>query len=110
MPSAVVLGGGGGIGAAVCGALAHTHAVVVGYHRNHERARSVVDKITAGGGTAAPCGADATTATGIDAAVTAADGLGPLRTAWAPGITPGSAISTRTPLIAITASIYGRRY
>jgi 3-oxoacyl-[acyl-carrier protein] reductase len=80
MPSAVVLGGGGGIGAAVCEALAHTHAVVVGYHRNHERARSVVDQITAGGGTAAPCGADATTATGVDAAVTAAEGLGPLRT------------------------------
>jgi NAD(P)-dependent dehydrogenase (short-subunit alcohol dehydrogenase family) len=80
MPSAVVLGGGGGIGASVCAALAHTHAVVVGYHRNHERAQSVVDKITTDGGTATAWGADATVAAGIDAAVTAAEGLGPLRT------------------------------
>ena len=80
LPSAVVLGGGGGIGAAVCEALAHSHAVVVGYHRDHGRAQSVVDKITADGGTATACGADATVAAGVDSALTAAEGVGPLRT------------------------------
>ena len=78
--SAVVFGGGGGIGAAVSEQLATSHAVVVGYHQNHERARSVVDKIKAAGGSAATCGSDATTAAGVDAAITAADELGRLRT------------------------------
>ncbi|WP_433755703.1 SDR family NAD(P)-dependent oxidoreductase [Nocardia sp. CA-135398] len=79
-PSAVVLGGGGGIGAAVASSLAESHAVLVGYHRNAERAGAVVDKIIGSGGTAVACGTDATTGAGIDAALTAAEELGPLRT------------------------------
>lgn len=79
-PSAVVLGGGGGIGGAVSEELARTHAVAVGYHRNEGYAKSVADKIIADGGHATTCGVDATTAAGIDAALIAAEGLGPLRT------------------------------
>ncbi|HJT94191.1 MAG TPA: SDR family oxidoreductase [Mycobacterium sp.] len=80
LPSAVVFGGGGGIGAAVAQELAGTHAVVVGYHQNEARARAVADEIIARAGTAVTCGVDATTADGVDSAITAAEALGPLRT------------------------------
>jgi 3-oxoacyl-[acyl-carrier protein] reductase len=80
LPSALVLGGAGGIGSAVAQHLASTHAVVVGYHRNHERARRVVDAISADGGLAASCAADVRTADGVQASVQAAQELGALRT------------------------------
>lgn len=80
MPSAVIFGGAGGIGAAVSQQLAHSHSVVVGFHQNEVRARSIADKIRATGGTVVTCGVDATTAEGIDTALTAAESLGPLRT------------------------------
>ncbi|WP_040699006.1 SDR family oxidoreductase [Nocardia vinacea] len=79
-PAAVVLGGGGGIGAAISTELAHTHAVLVGYHRNRGRAEAVVDEITATGATAACAEADATTRSGVESALTAARRLGRLRT------------------------------
>lgn len=78
--AALVLGGGGGIGAAISAELARTHAVLVGYHRNHERAKTVVDEITATGATAVCAAADATTRAGVESALTAARELGRLRT------------------------------
>jgi 3-oxoacyl-[acyl-carrier protein] reductase len=79
-PSAVIFGGGGGIGAAISQELAGSHALVVGYHQNEARARSVADTIDANGGKAVTCGTDATTAEGVDTALRAAEALGPLRT------------------------------
>ena len=79
MPSALVIGGGGGIGSAVSRRLATTHAVAVGYRRNAERAASVVDAIAAEGGTAVAVGADVATDEGAAHAVAAAAELGELR-------------------------------
>jgi 3-oxoacyl-[acyl-carrier protein] reductase len=78
--SAVVFGGGGGIGAAVCEALALTHRVVVGYGQNRQRAETVVDRIKSIGGEAISCGADATTAVGVNTAIAAGEQLAPLQT------------------------------
>jgi 3-oxoacyl-[acyl-carrier protein] reductase len=56
---AVVTGGSGGIGRAVAGRLgANGLSVVVNYAGNAERAKEVVEEITAAGGTAAAIGAD----------------------------------------------------
>ena len=79
MPSALVIGGGGGIGSAVCRRLATTHAVAVGYRRNAGRAASVVDAIAAEGGAAVAVGADVATDEGAAHAVAAAAELGELR-------------------------------
>ncbi|MEU1548332.1 SDR family oxidoreductase [Nocardia sp. NPDC005745] len=78
--AALVLGGGGGIGAAICAELARTHAVLVGYHRNRGRAEAVVGDITATGGTAACAATDATTRIGVESALAAAEQLGRLHT------------------------------
>lgn len=79
-PSALILGGGGGIGAAISAELARTHAVLIGYHRNKERADAVVEGISATGATATCAAVEATTRAGIESAVAAAQRLGPLRT------------------------------
>jgi 3-oxoacyl-[acyl-carrier protein] reductase len=78
--SAVVFAGSGGIGAAISEELAVTHEVVVGYHHNHRRAETQVDRISAKSGTAIACGADATTADAVNESLSAAEGLGPLPT------------------------------
>lgn len=79
-PSALVIGGGGGIGAAVTRRLAADHAVVVGYRDRADRAERVVSEVTDAGGTAKTVGADVRTATGVEEALAAAEGLGTLRT------------------------------
>ena len=80
MSSALVIGGGGGIGAAISRKLASSHAVAVGYRERRDRARSVVEEIQDGGGSALAVGSDVRTATGVDLAFLAAEELGPLRT------------------------------
>jgi 3-oxoacyl-[acyl-carrier protein] reductase len=77
---AVVFGGGGGIGAAVAAELSANHAVIVGCHRNHQRAQAVADKISQQGRVAQVCVSDAATAEGAAAAIAAAASLGTLRT------------------------------
>jgi 3-oxoacyl-[acyl-carrier protein] reductase len=78
--SAAVFGGSGGIGAAISEELAVTHEAVLGYHHNHRRADTLLDRISANGGTAIGCGADVTTADAVNESLRAAEGLGPLRT------------------------------
>lgn len=80
LPSALVIGGGGGIGAAVSRRLAASHAVAVGYRDRRERAQEVVEQIQAAGGSALAVGADVRTAAGVDLAFHAGEELGPLRT------------------------------
>lgn len=79
-PSALVVGGGGGIGGAIARGLAADHAVAVGYRERGERAAAVADAITQDGGTARTVGADVRTESGVAAAFDAAQDLGPLRT------------------------------
>jgi 3-oxoacyl-[acyl-carrier protein] reductase len=79
-PSAVVVGGGGGIGAAVAERIAATHAVVVGYVTDRARADNVVARISGAGGTAVAVGSDVSTDDGVDTTFAAAEDLGPLRT------------------------------
>ncbi len=79
MTSALVLGGSGGIGAAVCRRLAAEHAVAVGFHHDAVRADAVVGAIRAAGGRADAAAGNATTAGGIDAAFAVAEALGELR-------------------------------
>lgn len=76
----MVFGGGGGIGAAVAAELAGSHAVIVGCHRNHQRAQAVADKISHQGRVAQVCASDAATAEGVAATIAAARRLGTLRT------------------------------
>ncbi|WP_024792974.1 SDR family NAD(P)-dependent oxidoreductase [Tomitella biformata] len=78
--SALVIGGGGGIGAAVSRKLAASHAVAVGYRDRQDRARAVVQEIQDAGGSALAVGSDVRTAAGVDQAFHAAEELGPLRT------------------------------
>ncbi|MDN5757195.1 MAG: SDR family oxidoreductase [Tomitella sp.] len=79
-PSALVIGGGGGIGGAVSRRLAADHAVVVGYRDRAERAEEVAAAIAADDGVAETVGADVRTSEGVSAALDAAEALGPLRT------------------------------
>jgi 3-oxoacyl-[acyl-carrier protein] reductase len=79
VPSALVLGGGGGIGAAVSRRLAADHAVTVGFHDKADRAKTLVVELTAAGGTAQLVQSDATTEAGVVAAFDAAEELGELR-------------------------------
>lgn len=79
MTSALVLGGSGGIGAAVCRRLAAEHAVAVGFHHDAARADAVVGAIRAAGGRAEAAAGNASTAGGIDAAFVVAEDLGEVR-------------------------------
>jgi 3-oxoacyl-[acyl-carrier protein] reductase len=76
--SALVLGGAGGIGAAVTRRLAHDHAVAVVYRSHGERASALVEELESAGRTVRQVEADATTEAGIAAAFDAAEALGPL--------------------------------
>lgn len=78
VPSALVLGGGGGIGAAVSRRLAADHAVTVGFKDRAGRAKELVDELTRAGATAQLVQSDATTEAGVVAAFDAAEELGPL--------------------------------
>jgi 3-oxoacyl-[acyl-carrier protein] reductase len=79
-PVALVLGGGGGIGAAVSRRLAGTHAVVIGYHQHAERAEALRRELRDSGRTAELVASDATSEEGIVAAFDAAEQLGELAT------------------------------
>jgi len=79
VPSALVLGGGGGIGAAVSRRLAATHAVMVGCWKDLDRAKRLVDGLAAEGSTAQVIQSDATSEAGVVAAFDAAEELGDLR-------------------------------
>jgi 3-oxoacyl-[acyl-carrier protein] reductase len=58
--SALVLGGAGGIGAAVSRRLAHSHALAIGYLHHPDRAEALAAEIRGQGGTVALVKADAT--------------------------------------------------
>jgi len=69
---ALVTGGSGGIGAAICRRLAADGChVFVHAHRNLDQARALVDDILAGGGSATPVGFDVTDAAATSAALEA---------------------------------------
>jgi len=75
---ALVTGGSGGIGAAVCAALAEAGwAVAVHYHRRMERAEAVAAAIRAAGGAAWPVGGDLANGGEAEALFAELDGLGP---------------------------------
>lgn len=77
-PVALVLGGSGGIGAAVSRRLAETHALVVSYHGHRERAEALREELAAGGAAAEVVQVDATTEDGVLAAFDAAQRVGDL--------------------------------
>jgi 3-oxoacyl-[acyl-carrier protein] reductase len=65
---AIVTGGGGGIGKAICLRLAKDgHDVIVNYHRNEESARHIVSEINAGGTRAIAVQADVSSNAGAQA-------------------------------------------
>lgn len=78
--SAVVVGGGGGIGAAISERLATGHAVAIGYLNNEPRAESVAGKINDAGGSAVAIGSDVSTDHGVEVLFAAAEQLAPIRT------------------------------
>ncbi|MFT8242833.1 SDR family NAD(P)-dependent oxidoreductase [Roseomonas sp. BN140053] len=89
--SALVTGGGSGLGAATAEALARAGARVVVMDRNAEAAQSVAARI---GGTAIP--GDVTRPEDVQAAVDAASALGPLRLAVScAGIAPAARVLGR---------------
>lgn len=77
--SALVLGGGGGIGAAVTRRLADDHAVAIGYLHHPDRAKALADDLSAQGASVELVQSDATTDEGMVAAFDAAERLGELR-------------------------------
>lgn len=77
--SALVLGGGGGIGSAVAERLSALHPTVVTYVAEARRARGVAKRLAATGATVEAVRCDATTEDGVAAAFDAAERLGPLR-------------------------------
>jgi 3-oxoacyl-[acyl-carrier protein] reductase len=78
-PSALVLGGSGGIGAAVTRRLAAEHAVAVGYRRDQARAEALRKELADAGGAAEVVQSDAATEEGVLDAFAAAEALGELR-------------------------------
>jgi 3-oxoacyl-[acyl-carrier protein] reductase len=92
---AVVAGGAGGIGRAVCRRLARDGwKVVVGHRGDPERALAVVDAVVEAGGEAAAARADLTEPTGaatlVQAALRRFGGLGLLVSAASPAIAPAA--------------------
>jgi NAD(P)-dependent dehydrogenase (short-subunit alcohol dehydrogenase family) len=79
--SAIVTGGGSGIGRAVAQVLAASGASVLVADVVEQSARTVVDEITAAGGTAAVFVGDVTDPAAIEAMIAAAEVLAPLRIA-----------------------------
>ena len=79
--SAIVTGGGSGIGRSVALLLAANGASVVVNDMNGEHAESVVAEIRAAGGTAVPSPGDVTDAAWIESSIVAANELAPLRIA-----------------------------
>lgn len=77
-PAALVLGGSGGIGAAVSRRLAATHAVAIGCRKDLARAEALQKELTSKGGSAEVVQADATTEEGVLAAFDTAESLGDL--------------------------------
>lgn len=77
-PCALVLGGGGGIGAAIARRLAPQYAVAIGYQHHSNRADAVAAELASQGRQAVTVGADVSTEAGITAAFDAAEELGPL--------------------------------
>jgi NAD(P)-dependent dehydrogenase (short-subunit alcohol dehydrogenase family) len=77
--SALVTGGGSGIGRAVALLLAANGAAVLVADRNREAAETVAGEIEGAGGTAAAFAGDVTKAEDVDRMVAAAGELGPLR-------------------------------
>jgi 3-oxoacyl-[acyl-carrier protein] reductase len=77
---ALVTGGSGGIGAALCRRLAgHGATVVVGYRDREERAQALVEEIVGGGGRASAIAADLQIPRGADLLVDAVErGVGPV--------------------------------
>lgn len=78
-PVALVLGGGGGIGAAVSRRLSADHAVVIGCRSDVDRADRLCQELASGGASAEVVQADATTEEGVEAHFDKAEALGDLR-------------------------------
>jgi NAD(P)-dependent dehydrogenase (short-subunit alcohol dehydrogenase family) len=79
--SAIVSGGGSGIGRAVALELADSGAAVLVFDLNESHAKAVADEIAARGGTAAAFAGDVTDIDAQRHSVAAAEALGPLRIA-----------------------------
>ncbi len=79
--SAIVTGGGSGIGRAVALELAASGAAVLVVDLAEQAASAVAEEVRAAGGTAAPFGADVSDTDAVEAMVAAAGELGPLRVA-----------------------------
>lgn len=77
-PTALVLGGSGGIGAAVSRRLAATHFVAIGFHRDVTRAKSLEKELVDTGATVEVVQADVSTEAGVVASFDAAESLGEL--------------------------------
>jgi 3-oxoacyl-[acyl-carrier protein] reductase len=77
--SALVLGGGGGIGAAVCARVAVRQPTVLTYLSHADRARQLAADLD-GPHPVRAVGVDVTGSAGVEAAFTAAEELGPIQT------------------------------
>lgn len=78
MTTALVLGGAGGIGAAVTRRLAADHDVTITHHSHAERAARLAEELTTGERTVRTLEVDATTEQGVVAAFDAAEQAGDL--------------------------------
>lgn len=77
-PAALVLGGSGGIGAAVSRRLAETHALTIAFHSHGDRAETLRHELVGQGATVELVQSDATTEEGVVAAFERAETLGDL--------------------------------
>lgn len=77
-PVALVLGGSGGIGAAVSRRLAPTHHIVASYHTDHDRAEALRDELSGDRRRIEVLQVDATTEDGVLEAFTVAESIGEL--------------------------------